>query len=89
MRATPTGDGEPLVAGKTYLLATVNASESATTTNRVAVISRGGSSGWDINAPGETVRSTPQFDSIGLGVGQASVAFGTVRFRVAVDGAIA
>ena len=44
-----------LEAGKTYLLATVNASGSATTINRVGVISRGGSSGWDLNAPGETV----------------------------------
>ena len=77
-----------LEAGKTYLLATVNASGSATTVNRVGVISRGGSSGWDLNAPGETVWGTPQLDSVGLGVGQAPAAFGTGKFLVAVEGAI-
>jgi hypothetical protein len=78
-----------LEAGKTYLLATVNASGTATTTNRVGVISRGGSSGWDLNAPGETVWGTPQLDSIGVGVGQAPAAFGTGKFLIAVEGTIA
>ena len=64
------------------------AGSSATTTDRVAVISRGGSSGWDLNAPGETVWGTPQLDSIGLGVGQAPAAFGTGKFLIAVEGMI-
>jgi hypothetical protein len=55
-----------LEAGKTYPLA----SGTATTANRVAVISRGGSSGWDLNAPGETSWGTPQLDSISVGVGR-------------------
>ena len=75
-----------LEAGKTYLLAAVNASGSATTVNRVGVISRGGSSGWDLNAPGETVWGTPQLDSVGVGVGQAPAAFGTGKFLIAVEG---
>ncbi len=77
-----------LEAGKTYLLAAVNASGSATTVNRVGVISRGGSSGWDLNAPGETIWGTPQLDSIGLGVGQAPAAFGTGKFLMAIEGSI-
>ena len=61
---------------------------SSTTIERVGVISRGSSSGWDLNAPGETVWGTPQIDSIGLGVGQAPAAFGTGKFLIAVEGAI-
>jgi len=57
-----------LEAGKTYLLAAVNASGTSTAVNRLAVISRSGSSGWDLNAPGETAWRTPQLDSIGVGV---------------------
>ncbi len=77
-----------LEAGKTYLLAAINASGSGTAVNRVAVISRGGSSGWDLNAPGETVWGTPQLDSIGLGVGEAPAAFGTGKFLIEVEGTI-
>jgi hypothetical protein len=77
-----------LEAGKTYLLATVNASGTATTPNRIAVIAPGGSLGWDLNAPGETAWGTPQLDSIGLGVGQAPAAFGTGKFLIAVEGVV-
>jgi hypothetical protein len=77
-----------LDAGKTYLLASVNASGTATTANRVAVIAPGGSLGWDLNAPGETSWGTPQLDSIGVGVGQAPAAFGTGKFLIAIEGAI-
>ena len=77
-----------LEAGKIYLLASVNASATGTAVNRVGVISRGGSSGWDLNAPGETIWGTPQLDSIGVGVGQAPAAFGTGKFLIAVKGLI-
>lgn len=77
-----------LEAGKTYLLASVNASGMSTAVNWVGVISRGGSSGWNLNAHGETIWGTPQLDSIGLGVGQAPAAFGTGKFLIAVEGMI-
>lgn len=77
-----------LEAGKTYLLASVNASGTSTATNRVGVICRGGSSGWDLIAPGETVWGTPQLDSVGVGVGQAPAAFGTGKFLIAVQRAV-
>jgi hypothetical protein len=48
----------------------------------------GGSRGSDLNAPGETAWGTPEFDSIGLSVGQKPTAFATRTFLVAVDAVV-
>lgn len=69
------------------MIASANASGTATSTNRVAVIAPGFSLGCgDLNAPGETVWGTPQLD--GIGVGQAPAAFGAGKFLIAVERAI-
>lgn len=77
-----------LEAGKTYLIAAVNASGTSTSVHRVAVISRGGSSGWDLNAQGETSWRTPQLDSVGLRVGQSPAAFGMGKLLISIEGTI-
>jgi hypothetical protein len=77
-----------LEPGKTYLLTTVNATGTGTTANRTASVASGANSGWDLNAPGQTLWGTAQFDTIGLAIGQAPAALGTGKYCIALEGAV-
>jgi hypothetical protein len=77
-----------LEPGKTYLLATVNAAGTGTTANRTGTINSGANSGWDLNAPGQTLWGTAQFDTIGLATGQAPAGLGTGKYCIALEGAV-
>ena len=69
-------------------LATVNAAGTGTTANRTASVASGANSGWDLNAPGQTLWGTAQFDTIGLAIGQAPAALGTGKYCIALEGAV-
>jgi hypothetical protein len=77
-----------LEPGKTYLLATVNAAGTGTTANRTASVASGANTAWDLNAPGQTLWGTAQFDTIGLAIGQVPASFGTGKYCIALEGAV-
>ena len=77
-----------LEPGKTCLLATVNAAGTGTTANRTASIASSANTSWDLNAPGQTLWGTAQFDTIGLAIGQAPAALGTGKYCIALEGTV-